>query len=611
MSTQVPDLKESEIAFETVKQFKHRFPPFPSVPEGVIIVPFKDFKENGIQIFEGEDEVERDGLGIPTVPLRVKHDTDISKTNPDRAKKREMRGTFRKEWWQDWEEGEDLRNHGPYDILLTRSSVMLPPVDRFHQAASDFQRYRKVPPIISNCAGLLGTTPVWQKASEKEAEDGAVSDDEFDDEDSSRGPFGRVDLVKGGTRNCGPRAPYDLYGKAPTIVEDNEDIVKLLDTARATKEDKVVAFLDNPARAIQYAADRNLVSTPHLLRFFVNYMLRNKVLPDKTTERSLKNALEIIDAAAKQLPLTSELAKKLPDHVSVAAQSCWGARGDTLDAWIPEEPDNVFESILKEENIEVIKPEDVLLSANAPDGENDSHIPTSDAATDTFDPCSFADSWDQTATTAPYLKQTLLSLLGPTALPLTHTPGIVEWSVRRIKSVVLPVEAKSPNTVAGAGAGEWEEWAAEAVERELEGRFARVVMTPWVEWDGPENLPRIMRSSPAVTAASPAPAPAPSLGPGGLKPHDPLTDDITLLMEPAVAETLVLNMGLGGTWVQLARLRDLAAPVPIAEAEGAEAHTQQKNSKKKSLTKAQKARRGLRYWYLDDHMMVLPSYWLV
>jgi hypothetical protein len=361
-------------------------------------------------------------------------------------------------------------------------------------------------------------------------------------------------------------------------------------------------------------------------------MLRNKVLPDKTTERSLKNALEIIDAAAKQLPLTSELAKKLPDHFSVAAQSCWGARGDTLDAWIPEEPDNVFESILKEENIEVIKPEDVLLSANAPDGENDSHIPTSDAATDTFDPCSFADSWDQTANNGALLetewaappRESLLSLLGPTALPLTHTPGIVEWSVRRIKSVVLPVEAKSPNTVAGAGAGEWEEWAAEAVERELEGRFARVVMTPWVEWDGPENLPRIMRSSVGALAtpasdtpeagsdaASPAPAPAPSLGPGGLKPHDPLADDITLLMEPAVAETLVLNMGLGGTWVQLARLRDLAAPVPIAEAEGAGAHTQQKNSKKKSLTKVQKARRGLRYWYLDDHMMVLPSYWLV
>ena len=34
-------------------------------------------------------------------------------------------------------------------------------------------------------------------------------------------------------------------------MEDDEDIRKLLDEARAIKEDKLVAFLDNPARAIQ------------------------------------------------------------------------------------------------------------------------------------------------------------------------------------------------------------------------------------------------------------------------------------------------------------------------------------------------------------------------
>jgi hypothetical protein len=97
----------------------------------------------------------------------------------------------------------------------------------------------------------LGTTPVWQKASEKEAEDGAVSDDEFDDEDSKSRSARQGGPGERRNPKLRPRTPYDLYGKAPTIVEDNEDIVKLLDTARATKEDKVVAFLDNPARAIQ------------------------------------------------------------------------------------------------------------------------------------------------------------------------------------------------------------------------------------------------------------------------------------------------------------------------------------------------------------------------
>ncbi|KAJ6457553.1 hypothetical protein C8R47DRAFT_170129 [Mycena vitilis] len=72
---------------------KMRFPPFPAVPEGVTIVPFKDFEERGIRLFRIEDEdegesgegVERDGLGIPTVALRAKHATDFSKTKSGRG----------------------------------------------------------------------------------------------------------------------------------------------------------------------------------------------------------------------------------------------------------------------------------------------------------------------------------------------------------------------------------------------------------------------------------------------------------------------------------------------------------------------------------------------
>ncbi|KAF7352129.1 hypothetical protein MVEN_01176000 [Mycena venus] len=653
-------LNPAEIAFsptpEKPKSFKYSYPPFPSVPEGVTIVPFKDFKEHGIPVFEGDDDVEKDGLGIPTIQLRVKHDTDYSKTNPNRKRKtgRELRGAFRKEWWEDWEEGEDLRNHGPYDVNVAA-------VDRFHQAASDFQKYRKFPPISTNVqalwdqfrifAGLLGTTPVWQKASEKPADDAGaeVSDDEFDDDEDS----GSKSVNQGGPgerrhpARLRPRAPYDLYGKAPVIVEDNDDIRKLLDGARAEKEDKVVEFLNNPARSIQIFlssymnrqgfvyADRNLVSTPHLLRFFVNYLLRNQVLPDKTTERSLKSALQIIDAAAKELPLTAELAKKLPDDFSMACQSCWDPRGDnSLDAWDAADtaadesgaddkinPDAAFESTLKDENVEVIKHEDVL-GADA----------TSDADTATggdgvYDPSSFtpADSWEHANGSPPEAEwappPARVSALPPRPdCPPTHAHA-------RHRRVVRPAYQER-HPALSTGAAEDRAPDAEAVERDLEARMARVVMAPWVGWDGPEVPPRILRgslgalttsaaeaavSSANATASPPpaAPAPPPALGPGGLKPHDMLADDITLLLEPAVAQTLSLNMGLGGTWVQLARLVDVAAPAPAAaEGDGTE-KANMKPQKKKALTKAQKERRGLRYWYLDDHMMVLPSYWLV
>ena len=49
------------------------FPPFPISSEGVTVMSFKDFKEGGICVEAGPDEAEVDTLGIPTVPLRTRH----------------------------------------------------------------------------------------------------------------------------------------------------------------------------------------------------------------------------------------------------------------------------------------------------------------------------------------------------------------------------------------------------------------------------------------------------------------------------------------------------------------------------------------------------------
>lgn len=94
------------------------FPPFPDLPSDCTLPPFKDFKASGIQIFGGDDETELDGLGIPTAELRVKHDTDESKTGKKKGKKRGKatrdaasngEPVKRLTWWEEWEEGEDLR----------------------------------------------------------------------------------------------------------------------------------------------------------------------------------------------------------------------------------------------------------------------------------------------------------------------------------------------------------------------------------------------------------------------------------------------------------------------------------------------------------------------
>jgi len=101
------------------------FPPFPLVPEGVTIVPFREFKERGIQLFATDhgDDVERDGLGIPTVELRVRHDADVCKTGAKKRKRAKVQQKVdsaatpgvRKEWWEQWMEAEDLRGGGTYN----------------------------------------------------------------------------------------------------------------------------------------------------------------------------------------------------------------------------------------------------------------------------------------------------------------------------------------------------------------------------------------------------------------------------------------------------------------------------------------------------------------
>ena len=103
-----------------------RFPPFPDPPAGVNIIPFKDFKPSGIQISFGGDEVERDGLGIPTVMLPKLHDNEsipmkrkkfITKKFPNGEERRQERI----DWWEDWETGEPqrIRSAPTFDTWVT------------------------------------------------------------------------------------------------------------------------------------------------------------------------------------------------------------------------------------------------------------------------------------------------------------------------------------------------------------------------------------------------------------------------------------------------------------------------------------------------------------
>ncbi|KAJ7062727.1 hypothetical protein C8F01DRAFT_986258 [Mycena amicta] len=117
--------------------------------------------------------------------------------------------------------------------------------------------------------------------------------------------------------------------------------------------------------------------------------------------------------------------------------------------------------------------------------------------------------------------------------------------------------------------------AAAAVEDSLQdlGLWG-VVLEPWIGWVGDENESENQHNSdyarPSLLGSPFTPA---------ATTHDPLKSRITLLVNTSVRRKLLVGMGLGGTWVQLARVA------------GEGVH-------------------GEALWYCDDLNMVLPSYWI-
>jgi hypothetical protein len=96
---------------------KRLWPPFPQLPSGTTIIPFRDFEPKGI-VIPLEDEVqELDGDGVPTVRLRVQHTIWGSKEKPN-SKNKNANGPFaelsqeelaRMTWDKKWELGEEMR----------------------------------------------------------------------------------------------------------------------------------------------------------------------------------------------------------------------------------------------------------------------------------------------------------------------------------------------------------------------------------------------------------------------------------------------------------------------------------------------------------------------
>jgi hypothetical protein len=153
--------------------FPLRFPPFPTIPNGISIIPFKDFVPYGykrIKMDTGE-EIEVDALGgLPTV--KVLSDEEVAQKIKDYKKRRNAGQSTDATgrivpWWEEWEEAENSRItrepmelclcpfsllNAKYSFLFIRQKGFL---DRVHDAADDFRVGRTWPPISS------GVRTIW------------------------------------------------------------------------------------------------------------------------------------------------------------------------------------------------------------------------------------------------------------------------------------------------------------------------------------------------------------------------------------------------------------------------------------------------------------------
>ncbi|PBK67101.1 hypothetical protein ARMSODRAFT_1086478 [Armillaria solidipes] len=601
--------------------FDLRFPPFPQAPEGVEIVPFKDYKEVGI-LKETADRVERDALQIPTVAIKSVHSTDFCKTNAqsggkDTKKFRSKAGGGKQEWWNDWEDIERRVQPGGYDERRS-------PQDRLHQAASDFIRARRpIPQKVNEIwdqiqlyLGFLQSTPVWHKTDpNKPSQDDEEDDDDLSD-DEGMPRVKDVEMSQSASvpkKKPRPRPPYENYGQEPHQVENDEQIQELLAASKDAKNDKLLDFFENPAKSITmflsyyminqgfHFEDYKLINFPRVLGFFVKYLIVNNVWPE--CKASLDRSQSIIDLASQELICTSKISKALPDVLNYAFRDYWNINPDVFygdpvpnddekpDAKRPKvDPEAAaeFEQSLKDANLDLIKPEDMdalmeeaIVAEESGGWGSESKWNVDDGvAPAPQNPWDNPPEQDWTFLTS---SPRLMALLGPTALPVTHTTGIVEQSMRRIADIIPPPKdatalphAKDPSP--------------EAVEAGLERRFTKVVLSPWLGSKTGSDEPTISSLSKGpVLGKDDIESDAPPSGP---KPHNSWKDNITIFVSENAAKELRVGMGLGGSWIQMARQQDFES----------------QDDRKKKKKKGKKS--DDRFWYMCSLMTVLTSYHL-
>ncbi|THG96403.1 hypothetical protein EW026_g5425 [Hermanssonia centrifuga] len=397
-----------------------------------------------------------------------------------------------------------------------------------------------------------------------------------------------------------------------------------------------------------------------------SYDLFSGAASSLSTKKGLKKALTVTELARSELPQTFVIGKALPDGFSDGCETImgrmteamfWEGLGDESDK-DKDEPEakkrklntelEEFKAAVGETDVQLVDAETMQVDkemrkeavADNVDvngvevipGSSWGDVPVESSTVGDWQATGAADgtggwgnssatgmgTWDMGTTDADWTTQTtnpLFRLLGPTVLPFTHTTGIVERSTRRIIKIVPP---PADSALPPKKKGSKEKAPAVVVEEDLEKRLGYIVLGPWVKIGNhvasDVTSPKLLPDSRGAFVPIPEEKDATEVKQEelpvaeGKKPdqpaHDATKDEIAVFVDPAVLEKLVVGLGLGATWVQLARKEP---PGDDGPEERKVMNWSKKNSNRR---KGGPGKNGepTKFWYMEQLMTILPSF---
>ncbi|GJJ06873.1 hypothetical protein Clacol_001069 [Clathrus columnatus] len=593
----------------------YKFPPFVKTTiTGSTTVPFTAFKPNGLRVLLDLDEEQVDGLGIPTVQLEVKHEPGGKDAKKKRKYKKKLDVTFERRvmWWEDWEEGENLRRGDVSDINLPR-------VDRFAQGAADFQKNRKWTPTLQSVydnftqyVGLTGKTNQFigkgfasAKRQAKELEEDLMDVEEDDDE---------AEFVKALKTDTIISPPLPPTSKEARI----QELTAEYDAELERRELNLQAFLDDPESRMKiffssfyknkglFWSESKLRDGPILLRFFFKFFIRNRLMRDY--ENAFHKALAVIEKAAVELPLTTKISKSIPDDFGSACVAVWGKQMVEI---VEKERQKMLELRQANKKETELPSDSISTSEDNANMNTDVNANTTGWGSDPFNtlsqtsenpsawtPFEIPKQWDPTADSNPNAQQDsdpwgatpnpnadwalppppfLMSLLGgPIALPATHQVKLVEKSTRKVLSVEFSETHLNNKQRSSMFSG-----------------FAKVILAPWKDRKQKEGEKEGSILPPELHIINPPSTPS--------SVDDPTQRNISVYVSPSTSTMLrdATGLGLYGVFVKVGRVES----PPVKQQESTPA------SKGKRKPKSLPEDPDSEFWYIEFLYEVSPSFW--